>query len=401
MLKSKEKKKDRRLRIIWNSNAHWTGSGYAVFTRDLLTRLVKDGWPVAEIGFWGLQGAPTTVDGIKVYPVMNHPYGSDAIVNHSIHYKADVVFTMQDIPTLDPNDLQRLKTWIPYLPIDHDPAPPSVLQRLNFAYKILTFSEFGRKQLEDKGFYSQLILEGTDPDIFKPLDKAEMRKKLGLPQDAFLWGMIAANKENPPRKGFQEALDAFKLFLKDHLEGAILFHTQQVAPTGFPIREYANYLGIANRTFFIDQYNATFMMNSAEVNEELNALDAYLSPSQTEGFGLTPIEAQSCGKLVVVNDVMSMPELIIPGKTGEMCTHEKGRFTVQLGMVYPANVDSLHEKMEKVYQMVKDNPDQVAKDCREHIVKNFNINTQVKEMWIPLLTQLQDELLTKPAEKVK
>ena len=111
-------KKDRRLRILWNSNGHWTGSGYAVQTRDILTRLVKDGWPVAEIAFYGLEGFPIELDGIKVYPKMNDVYCADAMVSHGRDWGANVIFSMQDVCTLNPQLLGKINTWIPYLPID-------------------------------------------------------------------------------------------------------------------------------------------------------------------------------------------------------------------------------------------------------------------------------------------
>ena len=43
--------------------------------------------------------------------------------------------------------------------------------------------------------------------------------------------------------------------------------------------------------------------------------------------------------------------------------------------------------------MVKSNPNKVKNDCRNWIVDNFDIDTLVKEKWIPFLCDLQDELL--------
>ena|SRR3990167_1816553 len=392
-------KKRRELRTIHNSNGLWTNSGYAVFQQMLLSRLAKDGWSLAQIAFWGLEGSPVYLKdypNIKIYPKMGDQWGADAMVAHGQDFKAHAVFTMQDIWVLDPNILKQIKVFIPYVPIDKSPVPPGVIDKLRYAYKIISMSKFGQKELEKKGFASTLIVEGTDTNQFKPMDQVQCRKDLGLPQDAFFFGMIAANKENPPRKGFQEAIEAFKLFHDKHPEAAILFLIQQRAPGGFPINEFANHLGVGNRMFYVNDYNSIFNGGPSYTSKIYNAIDVHFHPSQTEGFGLTVIEANACGKPTIVNDTTSMPEMVIDGVTGGICKTGKPRFTNDVSWVYPADVDSLYEQMEKVYKMVKDNRVKVAKDCRDHIVKNYNIDTIVKEQWIPLFIELQEELLKTP-----
>ena len=408
-------KKRRDLRILWNSNAPAANSGYSIETRDLLYRLAEDGWPVAISAFYGVDGGPVDIAypdylnprlkgiTIKHYPKLSEPWGSDAMFFHSRDWKANVVFSMQDIWTLDPSFLSQLPAWIPWFPVDKEPLPINVIQKLQHAYKILCFSKFGYDLLLNAGFAAQFIYEGTDVEIFKPRDRAEARKKLGLPQDVFLWSMVGANKENPPRKGFQEALEAFKMFYDKHSEAAMLFHIQQRSPAGFPVKEYANYLGILNRVFFIDDYKSMFLSSSDMIAMEYNACNALLHPSQTEGFGLGIIEAQASGKPVVVQKCQSQPELIIEGKTGFEAKTLFKRFTQDLSFVNVADPMSVYEGMEKTYVMVKKDEKQVEKDCRDWIVKNFNIDTLVKEVWTPMLESLQNNLLplTEPKNGVQ
>lgn len=391
------KEKDRRLKFTWMSNGHWAHSGYSVETELLLNRFKDDGWDFAEIAFFGLEGHKAVVDDILVYPKINDPFGADAMLNHSIDFGANVAFCMQDIWTLDPQALKAMHDqkipWIPYLPIDQEPASVRVTERLKYAYKIITFSKFGQKMLEDAGFASTYIPEGIDINAFKPMDKAKMRAKFKIPNDIFLFGMISANKENPPRKGYQEILEAFKLFLENHPNAGLFIHSQQISPNRFPIREYANYLGIANNIYMPDQYSASFRGDTETVVSELNMFDAVLNPSQTEGFGLVIAEAQACGKPVIVNNCHSMPELVIPGETGEICETNYAWWRNQLGYVYTADVKSLHEKMESVYTMLEKDAEGVAKRAREHAVDTFDINKIFKEKWIPFMEDLQTELL--------
>jgi len=386
--------KRRDLRIIWNSNGFWTQSGYAVFSRDLLSRLVKDGWPVAMIAFWGLQGHKAIIDGITVYPAMAEGFGSDALVAHGLDWKANVIFTMQDMPTLNPGHLSQLKYFIPYFPVDKTPVPQPVLQNIRYAYKLLTFSQFGHDALQEAGFASTMIPEGTDINIFKPLsNKQELRKKYNIPPNAFHFTMVAANKENPPRKGFQEALEAYKMFLDKHPDSFLSIYIQQLDPGGFPIAAYAHHLGLDGKITVRNDYHTVFKWTSEDINEVYNTADVLLHPSQTEGFGLCICEAQSAGTPVVIQDCQSMPELIIEGRTGEKAKTAYKRYTNDLSFVNVADPNSVYSAMERQYKRLKENPEQVAKDCRDNIVDNYNIDDIVKHTWISYLEGLQEELL--------
>lgn len=392
------KKKKRNLRILFNSNAAFSSSGYGVHMKDILYRFIEDGWQVAQSTFYGLEGAPLMINGLKMYPKMADPWGSDAMYFHGKDFKADAVFSMQDVWPMDTNFLKKMQEekipWIPYVPIDQEPVPPLVLDKLRYAHKIITFSEFGRKALAKKGFSSTLIVEGTDTNLFKPGDKVDMKKKLGIPEDIFLFGMVGANKDNPPRKGFQEALDAFALFVNDHPKSGMFIHTLMQQGGGFPLLDYAKHLGIRDKMYFVDDYHVFWHSGHDVVAKEMTAFDVLLQPSTNEGFGLPIIEAQSKGIPVIVNNCTAMPELVVEGVTGEICDTYYKRFTGQQGYVYTADVNYLLEKMNKLYNKLgKKNT--IAKDCRKHIIDNYNVETIVKEKWIPLFEDLQEELLDK------
>lgn len=381
--------KDRRLRIMWGGNSVYTPSGYGVELRDILFRLVNDGWKIAQSAYTGLETATITLNGLTIYPRLSEQFGTDALFHHSRHFQAHVSFTMQDAWTLNPQLLSQMR-WIPYVPIDQEPIPPGIINNLKLAYKIVTFSQYGHDTLLKNGFVSDLILEGTDVDIFKPLDKQECRKVFGLPPEAFVVGQVGANKENPPRKGWQQSLEAFKLFHDNHPESLFFYQSNQLMPGGFPIRAYADYLKIGQFVRNIDEYLGTFHFGSDMMAKFYNSCDILAHPSMTEGFGLCAVEAQSCGIPVIVNNCHSMPELIIPGETGEICERGMPFYASSGGFWYFPDVKSIHEKMEKLYKADRKT---MGEKARANVMEKFNIDKQVKEKWIPYLENLQNEIL--------
>ncbi len=391
---TEEIKKDRRLKILFNTNAPWTNSGYAREAEHLLPRLIKDGWQIALNAFVGHEGSPTTIDGIFTYPKMGDAWGSDGLVFNGRHYNANVILTFQDVWALNSQFLQQLnnegRKFIAYVPIDQDPIPPNVLANLKYCYKIISLSKFGQKSLMKNGFMSTLIQEGTDTEVFKPLDKVQCRKDLGMPLDGFIIGGIGANKENPPRKGWQQALEAFKLFHDKYPKSYFYFHTNQNSPGGFPVFHYAHYLGLDTAILKMDEYMATFHADAEIMNKLYNAFDFLSHASLSEGFGLCIAEAQSAGCPVVVNDSQTQPELVIDGKTGFVCKTGFKWFTNALGFYNFPDPNSLYEKYELLY---KADRIQMGKDAREHIQERFNIEKIVENKWIPYLETLQKELL--------
>lgn len=275
-------------------------------------------------------------------------------------------------------------------PIDHDPIPPAIYERLRIAYRIVTMSEFGEKQLSDRGMHSTQIPHFVDTEIFKPMNKAESKKMLTIPEDYYVFGMVSANKENPPRKSFQEAMDAFKLFHDIHPKSCMYFHTHLTQPGGFDIEQYARFLGINGFVYKIDLYQQRFKCDKPQMARIFNAFDVLLMPSTNEGFGIPAIEAQSCGVPVITNDFTSMPELIIPGKTGELCKVLYKRFTPLGSYIGVPDHKSIYDCMEKIY---KGDWNAYSKAARKHVIDKYELHKVWDTLWLPFLLKVEQELL--------
>jgi glycosyltransferase involved in cell wall biosynthesis len=293
---------NKKLRILINTNAPWASSGYAQQSYDLLPLIKQEGYEIAASCFYGLEGGSILLDGIKFYPKIGDPWGVDAMLNHAKDFKADVVFSLQDTWVLNPIELGKINRWIPITPIDHDPVPNSVYDRLRSAYRVVTYSKFGHEQLQNKGMHSTYIPHTVDTDIFKPIDKNVIRDELKIPKDVFLFGMVGANKDNPPRKGFQHAIDAFVKFHKAHPKSAMYFHTLLQQQGGFPIEDYVKFLGITDYIYHLQPYEQLFKVHRQDMKKIYSAFDVLVMTSENEGFGVPIIEAQACGVPVITDD---------------------------------------------------------------------------------------------------
>lgn len=388
-MKKKTDQPAKKLRIFFNANAPWANSGYSQQIAEILPRMVKEGYAVGISCFYGLEGGTLDINGIRCFPKIGDPYGSDAMVEHSKAFQADVVFTLQDLWVVDPNMLRLLPRWIPIVPVDMEPIPESIYERLKMANRIITYAPYGTRELQRKGMHSTYIQHTVDTNIFKPMDKAESKKAIGIPGDMFVFGMVSANKDNPPRKAFQKVMDAFKEFHTHHPKSCIYFHTLLDQSGGFNIKQYAEFLGIQNSIFHLHPYQYLYGIGKADMPRIYNAFDVLMCPSLNEGFGVPLIEAQSCGVPVVTNNFTAMPDLIIEGKTGFLTKVLDKRFTALGGYVAEPDPKSIYENMEKLF--IEDRA-KMGKAARKFIIENFDSDTIFETKWKPFLTKLEKEI---------
>lgn len=381
--------KDKKMRLFFNSNAPWSISGYGQQMSELVHKIRAEGYPLAVSAFYGLEGGILNMNDVVYYPKMNHVYGSDAIVHHAHDFKADYVFTLQDIWILHPNDIKQVKKWIPIVPIDHDPVPQQIVDRLKMAYRIITYSKFGYEELKRKGLHSTYIPHTVDTSVYKPQDKATRKKEAGLPEDVFLCGMISANKDNPPRKSFQQVMDAFKMFVEKVPKAMLYIHTFPEFPGGFPIKDYAKFIGIEGKLIFPDNYLMNYKYGKEQMANVYSTFDMLLCPSTNEGFGVPIIEAQSCGIPVVVNNFTAMPELVQNHITGEVCEIADKVYDQLGSYVAKPDTKSLYDCMMRIYTSDRE---RMGKAARKFIVDNYDTDKVFKEKWIPFLARLEEEV---------
>lgn len=379
------------LKILWHSNAPWTPSGYGVQTRLCCARMRDAGHEVAVSAFYGLEGSAIHWDGIPIFPRAAHAYGQDILPAHARHWNADIVFSLIDAWVYDPRQWGQMR-WAPWFPVDSEPIPPAVLQRVRLAYQPLVYSKFAEEQMRLAGVDCRYVPHCVDTQSLTPHDRRAARQALGLPQDVFLFGMVAANKDFPARKAFQQHLDAFKLMHQQHPDTHLLIHTfSGPEQGGMNLPEYLHYLGLERAVTFNDQYRTLLGLGDDYMRLCYSAMDCLLSVSMGEGFGVPILEAQACGTPVIVGDWTSMGELCFCEPSIKIPREQSMPFVTKLAayqfIPFP---QAIWEAMGTLYARggaTEEERKQIAAHARD-----YDADAVYGRYWAPLLQDLESRI---------
>jgi 1,2-diacylglycerol 3-alpha-glucosyltransferase len=166
----------------------------------------------------------------------------------------------------------------------------------------ISISEFLRKELKkETGLNSKVVYDPIDKKRFHlGISGSDVRKKYNLGREpvCLYVGRIS------PHKGIHLLIKAFNLFLKKIPNAKLLIVGK---PT---FNDYFKKLKkISNESVIF----AGFVEDS-ELPKYYAACDVYTTATLWEGFNMTVVEAQACGKPVVAFDLCSHPEVVKKGK---------------------------------------------------------------------------------------
>lgn len=310
------------MRILWVSNSGRVGTGYGNQTALFTRRLKAAGHEPAVFAYYGIEGTPSVDDaGIINLPRAKDLYGNDIVTAHAQWLNADVVIGLLDAFVLDVEVYQGLK-WISWSPIDCEPIFPPSIPVLRTAKRNWAMSRHGEALLKQSGFTNvDYVPHGVDSAIFHPIDRREARARIGKAlerdlTDKFLVVMNAANKGQPSRKGFFEALQAFKIFSDAHPEAIFYCHSETSGMwQGEDLQVVRQMVGLTEeKVIFPNRYPYIMgMYSQSYLNDMYNAGDVMLHPSHGEGFGIPLVEAQMAGCPIIATDFSAMSELNLTG----------------------------------------------------------------------------------------
>ena len=314
--------------ISWFSNSPHAATGYGQQTSQVVSRLKRDGFDVAVLSNYGREGG----NGVWASPFGDMPeygrgfdaYSQDVTAINHVHWKSkfpnqrDVLITLYDVWIMaDKYKELNVASWVP---VDHAPVPPKVLEWLKQPNVTpIAMSLFGKAEIERHGVESLYVPHALEP-VFKPtyvIEGKKTRDYMGLKESEFVVGMNAANKASGSmhRKAFAENLLAFSLFANDKPDAVLYLHTDVFgAAGGWNIPTLLQACGLKqNQVLFVDQLGYRYGYTQEELAALYTTMDVYLGCSYGEGFGIGTIEAQACGTRVIVSDFAASSELVGDG----------------------------------------------------------------------------------------
>ena len=148
---------------------------------------------------------------------------------------------------------------------------------------------------------------GLDRSIFRPLDRAECRAKLGLPQDRPILACVGALI---PRKGQRFAIEALR-----HIAAAELV-LAGAGDNEASLRALAEAEGVAARVHCLGA------VPHGELPVVLSAADVFVLPTASEGLANAWVEALACGTPVVTTPIAGARELLTDPAYGRMVARD-------------------------------------------------------------------------------
>ena len=369
---------------------------------------------IGIFGYFGIQGGMCELPvGVGIpgvspinmvhYPVAGDIWGNDVVWDHARHFDADVIITLLDAWVFKPDYGHGGFLWVAYAPVDHEPIPPPVLDRLRRSYQALAYSQHAKRSFQGAGLPHDYIPHGVETKVLKPLDKGgkrEAKKWIGIEDpDTFVIGTVAAHKGWPARKGFSELFEAFSIFHKRHPDSALYLHSQvQDSQGNAPnLTDVAKHFEVADAVRFTTPYVNFLGFSAKEMRDLYNGFDVFCLPSMGEGFGIPIVEAQACGVPVIVSDWTACAELCGAGWKIPM---GKKYFTQLQSYQAFVDVDALALLMETAYEAWK-NPaswESLQRRAREFAMQ-YDWDVLVRDKWSPWVEDLWAKVRMKTIQR--
>jgi glycosyltransferase involved in cell wall biosynthesis len=376
------------MKIAWYSNAPWAGTGYGQQTDIFTELLTANGHDVAILANYGLNGAPRGWKGMPVYPGGYDMWANDVLSLHSRHHFNEsngLILTLCDVWVIKNPALKQMPmaSWVP---IDHTPIPPKVAQFFaEYNSHPIAMSKFGLAELQNLGFDASYVPHGIDTDVFRPVTEIggrSVREVLGLPDDAFVVGMNAANKGSQKiRKSFPQVFLAFAMFCKKRPDAILYLHTEKFGHSaGVDLIRLAQACGVPEDSImYTDQYAYRMGLKPEMLAAMYSAFDVLASPSMGEGFGIPVVEAQACGVPVIVSDATAQPELCGSGWTvGGVPDWDEA----QASWFHLPDVFEIAAAMDEAYEGQGD------REKARQFALGYHHTTVYEDHWVPTLERL-------------
>lgn len=396
-----EKGKKHNLGILWLSVAPHIKSGYGQVTKNICFRLSARGWPIVIVAYYGLhEGGMLRLGGCPVLPIYNteREYGKQTVPYYLKEFGLDLPVLFTDFWLFD--WFTELPNSTFYGPVDHSEYGKEHQKTLKAFDEFITISKFGQEEARRYGRETRLIPHGVNTKVFKPLVKSPCREHFNFRDDKFIIGIVAANNDPEPRKGWDKMFLGYKIFLDKFPElkkkTVVFAYTHPITAQGYDLPGLVKQIGIKENVFFPDKMPLLVGLPEEEMSMLFNSFDILMNASRREGFGLPILEAQSCGVPVIATNFSSMIELV--KDHGWLVNAKDWHYTPLLGKCAIPDQDDIAKKLEEAY-FDKELRLKYGKLGRKFAL-DYDWDLLIKNLWEPLLEEKENEI-TEEGEEPK
>lgn len=330
----------------------------------------------------------------------------DVLVEHYHDFRADVIITFKDVWAFQ-RFYKYAVNWIPICPIDHSPISNLIVDKVKTAFKVVSISRFGQKELKSQNVENVYIPHAVDINLYRPLNqREECRKLFNIESDVFCVGIIARNQS---RKLIPHQLKGYRRFLDSHKDvKSRLFLWTNVTPSspsdaimgvadvGVHLLPEIYRLGLENRVIIPD---VQLYLNGlpewvegftrGDMVKLFNSLDVILNCTGGEGAGLPMLEGAACGIIGITTDYAAGPEYV---GAGLVVKSEDYVILNTPGTRYAlASIDGMAEALTRIYNGDREKMGRKARAFAERLAWPKVLNSY----WIPFLEDCEKDLRPK------
>lgn len=406
--------------ILYHSAPPMADTGYGTHTRNLLNRMKDDFSPsVHSVGGW--EGMGIDWKGIDIFPSGGGKHGELSIPYWYDKADCDVVFSHHDHWSMWEPFQTHQRNGIPmvlYTILDHDlpdrRPPKNVVLANEHAHKTVVMSEWAEERILNSRIPESQVTQiphGVNCSKYAPvtddISQAELKRELGVPEECFLFGMVAANYG--PRKNIPSHMQAFAEFVDEYdADDAYLYiHTHPTMSGGYNLYEVREALDLdRERVILPDPHEVYHGIEDLMVVQLYNTYDVTMNVSQSESWGLAVTESMSCGTPVIGSNFSAVTEQF--GVDYDTYVTEKEGFKVtDQGLLvhrgselwtqnanarrFVAKVEDIKDAMAYYYEN-RDEIEKHGKNGRDWVLENYEWDKLYEEQWKPFFEEVEDDL---------
>ena len=379
-------------RIGWYSNACHIPSGYGQQTAQVLHRMITDGHEVAQASNHGASVMMNCAHGHPIFPDGLKQYSIDIFPQQLKAWGGISIGLFDAWPLVPVSDQLRELNFAAWVPIDHDPVPPGVIEFFNKSGALaLAMTKFGHAAFKKVGVPDEMLAY-----IPHAIDTKKMfldigpegRKQMGIPEDAHLVIMNAANRGRiPVRKAFGENLMAISNHLKRHADAWAYIHTEpQGVSDGMNLIRFLQGIDAPLERF---RWPEPLVFRNGIPTDALrhiySAGDILVATSMGEGFGIPTVEAQACGTPVIVSDFAGSAELA--GHQSHLIGGQQSWDEFQGSFWIIPNIEQIEAALEENYHATKAGTIDREK-VREWSLQ-YDADLIYETMWKPFIARME------------